>query len=103
MVIKPTIIVHGGASNLPDELVTPYYDGVLSAVKMGADALKSGGSALDAVETAVRYMEDNATFNAGRGGLILLSHNGDYAWAFNTTRMARAVIIDDKKPTVMVD
>ncbi|HEC80223.1 MAG TPA: hypothetical protein ENI43_03095 [Firmicutes bacterium] len=67
MVIKPTIIVHGGASNLPDELVTPYYDGVLSAVKMGADALKSGESALDAVETAVRYMEDNATFNAGRG------------------------------------
>jgi len=46
--------------------------GVKAAAKAGYDVLKSGGGALDAVEAAVRSMEDNTVFNAGLGSTLTI-------------------------------
>ncbi|GIK43752.1 MAG: peptidase T [Chloroflexota bacterium] len=63
-----SLIVHSGAGDdIHDGLVEPFRRGVIEAAKAGWVVLQNGGSALDAVETAVRAMEDNPTFDAGRG------------------------------------
>ena len=67
---KPMIIVHGGAWNIPDDLVDAYLKGVENAVKAGWEILKSGGTAIDAVEAAIRVMEDDPTFDAGVGSFL---------------------------------
>ena len=61
------IIVHGGAWDWPDEedaFKVPYLE---KATKIGREILASGGSALDAVEKSVNYLEDAPTFEAGTG------------------------------------
>src|SRR5437660_1325729 len=65
----PALIVHGGAGADPggrDELRA----GMREAMRAGWRALESGGSALDAVEAAVRSLEDHPRFNAGRGSVL---------------------------------
>ena len=62
-----TIIVHGGAGRFPDDLVQPRLDGCTEAAQRGWQLLRNGGSALDAVQTAVETLEDNPLFNAGIG------------------------------------
>lgn len=64
------IIVHGGAWAIPDELASASVHGVKSAACKGFSVLKKGGSALDAVEAAVRSLEDNSIFNAGHGAVL---------------------------------
>lgn len=64
------IVVHGGAWAIPDELAKASVDGVKVAGCKGFSVLKRGGSALDAVEAAVRSMEDNSVFNAGIQNVI---------------------------------
>ncbi len=61
------IIVHGGAWATPTPEVAPHREGVAWAVRAGWEVLKQGGSALDAVGAAVKLMESDPTFNAGRG------------------------------------
>lgn len=61
------IIVHGGAWDIPPELQADHVAGCRAAAAAGWDILARGGSALDAVETAVRVMEDHPVFDAGRG------------------------------------
>ncbi len=67
---KLSLVVHGGAWDIPDDLVGPHRRGVSRALRKGWDVLKKGGTALDAVEAAVLAMEDDETFNAGRGSFI---------------------------------
>lgn len=67
---KPIILVHGGAWNIPDELVEDHIKGVKNAANIGWEILKNGGSALDAVEEAVKAMEDDPTFDAGKGSFL---------------------------------
>jgi L-asparaginase / beta-aspartyl-peptidase len=65
----PALIVHGGAGADPgarDELRA----GMREAVGAGWRALAAGGTALDAVEAAVRSLEDHPRFNAGRGSVL---------------------------------
>jgi len=65
----PALIVHGGAGADPggrDELRA----GMRDAVGAGWRALAAGGSSLDAVEAAVRSLEDHPRFNAGRGSVL---------------------------------
>ena len=65
----PAIIVHGGAGAAPadrGELREPMR----SAVRAGWTALAAGASSLDAVEAAVRVLEDHPRFNAGRGSAL---------------------------------
>ncbi|MCU0503099.1 MAG: isoaspartyl peptidase/L-asparaginase, partial [Anaerolineae bacterium] len=61
------IIVHGGAWDIPAELQAEHVAGCRAAAEAGWAVLAAGGSALDAVEAAVRVMEDHPVFDAGRG------------------------------------
>ncbi len=65
-----SFIVHGGAWDIPDDLVEAHRNGVGQALAIGWKILSEGGSAVDAVEKAVNYMEDDPTFDAGRGSFV---------------------------------
>jgi len=66
------IIVHGGAGTIKDEGRIPkVMKGVRNAVLVGWEELKRG-SAIDAVEEAVKTLEDNPIFNAGTGSVLTL-------------------------------
>ncbi|HUO59645.1 MAG TPA: isoaspartyl peptidase/L-asparaginase [Candidatus Acidoferrales bacterium] len=67
---NPVILVHGGAWAIPDDAVEAHVSGVERASAAGWEALTKGGSALDAVEAAVAVMEDDPTFDAGRGSFL---------------------------------
>jgi beta-aspartyl-peptidase (threonine type) len=66
----PVLVVHGGAWAMPDDMVEAHLKGVRNAIAAGWRALSSGGSAVDAVEEAVVVMEDDETFDAGRGSFL---------------------------------
>lgn len=63
--MEPIVLVHGGAGEIPDIRGQKKIRGCKIAARTGYDVLKKGGSALDAVEAAVRVMEDDEAFNAG--------------------------------------
>jgi beta-aspartyl-peptidase (threonine type) len=62
-----SLILHGGAWDIPDDMVEAHLNGVSLALTVGWEVLRSGGSCVDTVERAVRVMEDDETFDAGRG------------------------------------
>ena len=64
------IIVHGGAWAIPDRMVEAHLEGCRAAAEEGGRILEGGGSAMDAVEAAVRVMEEDSTFDAGRGSFL---------------------------------
>jgi len=66
----PVLLVHGGAWAIPDDMAEAHLAGVRRAVAAGWRVLKRGGPALDAVEEAVVVMEDEETFDAGRGSFL---------------------------------
>ena len=66
----PVLVVHGGAWAIPDDMVEVHLNGVRNAAAAGWKILEKGGSALDAVEAAVVVMEDDETFDAGRGSFL---------------------------------
>jgi beta-aspartyl-peptidase (threonine type) len=73
------IAIHGGAGALSRKDMTPekeaaYHAALDSALTIGETILKNGGSALDAVEKTVSYLEDCPLFNAGRGAVF--THEG---------------------------
>jgi beta-aspartyl-peptidase (threonine type) len=65
----PSIIVHGGAG-APLARAAEFRPGVRAAVAAGWAVLAGGGRALDAVEAAVRSLENDERFNAGRGSVL---------------------------------
>jgi len=66
----PTLIVHGGAGADPADGRDEVRAGMRSAVAAGWRVLGDGGRAVDAVEAAVRALEDHPRFNAGRGAVL---------------------------------
>jgi beta-aspartyl-peptidase (threonine type) len=66
----PTIIVHGGAGADPGDGREDLRRGMRTAAGAGWQVLSTGGAALDAVEAAVRVLEDDQQFNAGRGSVL---------------------------------
>ena len=67
---EPVLLVHGGAWYIPDAERSTYIEGCRRAVQVGWSLLSEGGPALDAVERAVRVLEDDPTFDAGRGSYL---------------------------------
>jgi beta-aspartyl-peptidase (threonine type) len=67
---NPVLVVHGGAWDIPDDMVEAHLAGVRNAAAAGWRALERGGSALDAVEEAIVIMENDETFDAGRGSFL---------------------------------
>ena len=70
MPTDPVLVVHGGAWAMPDDMVDAHIHGVTNALAAGWRVLERGGAALDAVEEAVVIMEDDETFDAGRGSFL---------------------------------
>ncbi len=69
-----SLIVHGGSGRLTRENVSAaadaaYRAGLAAALAAGGSRLAQGDSAVDAVETAVRLLEDDPAYNAGRGAV----------------------------------
>ena len=62
-----SLIVHGGAWDIPDRSAEAHRNGVGEALAQGWDVLSNGGNSIDAVERAIRHLEDDETFDAGRG------------------------------------
>jgi beta-aspartyl-peptidase (threonine type) len=69
------LVVHGGAGIIERSRITPEQDrdiraGLDRALSAGQAVLAGAGSAIDAVEAAVRTLEDDPNFNAGRGAVF---------------------------------
>uniref|UniRef100_A0A8C4T9F6 Asparaginase n=1 Tax=Erpetoichthys calabaricus TaxID=27687 RepID=A0A8C4T9F6_ERPCA len=64
--MKPVIMVHGGAYAIPDAFADECMAAVKTAALEGFKVLVSGRSAVDAVESSVRSLEDNPILNAGK-------------------------------------
>ncbi|XP_037940241.1 probable isoaspartyl peptidase/L-asparaginase GA20639 [Teleopsis dalmanni] len=68
--LQPILLVHGGAGDVSDESIPLKKYGVKLAARLGYEILKDNGSSLDAVEKAVRFMEEYSQFNAGLGSVL---------------------------------
>jgi L-asparaginase / beta-aspartyl-peptidase len=69
------MVIHGGAgtisrANMTPELEAQYHGALERALQAGHRILAEGGTSLDAVEAAVRILEDEPLFNAGRGAVF---------------------------------
>ena len=70
MAVNPVMLVHGGAWAIPDDVVEAHIRGVEAAAAQGWEVLQRGGSCIDAIEAAVVAMEEDDTFDAGRGSFL---------------------------------
>lgn len=68
------IALHGGAGyvseDMAEERKQAYMESLEEALKIGSEILENGGSALDAIEKTVNYLEDNELYNAGKGAVF---------------------------------
>ncbi|MGC8764210.1 MAG: isoaspartyl peptidase/L-asparaginase family protein [Acidobacteriota bacterium] len=96
---KPyALAIHGGAGVIRRGALSPEKEAAVrkaleAAVLRGKEILERGGSSLDAVEAAVRLLEDAPEFNAGRGAVFTSegSHEMDAAIMEGATLRAGAV------------
>jgi isoaspartyl peptidase/L-asparaginase-like protein (Ntn-hydrolase superfamily) len=95
---EPILLIHGGAGAIARGEAAPEREAAIrealrNALRAGHAVLEQRGSALDAVEQAVRSMEDSPYFNAGRGAALTsegtIEH--DACIMDGTTRAAGAV------------
>jgi L-asparaginase / beta-aspartyl-peptidase len=70
--MRPSLIVHGGAWDIPDEAVAACQAGCRRALQAGWEILLDGGHALDALEAAIIVLEDDPVFDAGYGSHLNL-------------------------------
>lgn len=96
--MKWSIAIHGGAGSMDRATLSPEQDrlaraGLSAAIAAGTAILEAGGPSLDAVEAAVRVLEDDPQFNAGRGSVFTADGvvECDAAIMEGCTRMAGAV------------
>ncbi|MEO1030687.1 MAG: isoaspartyl peptidase/L-asparaginase [Bacteroidota bacterium] len=92
------IAIHGGAGTLVKGMMTPelekqYKSALKEALDTGYELLKEGASAVDAVEEAVKQLEDSHLFNAGKGSVFTAegTHEMDAAIMDGKTLNAGAV------------
>lgn len=93
-----SLVIHGGAGVIERARMTPERekaarDGLNAALDAGQAVLARGGSAVDAVEAAVKVLEDDPNFNAGRGAVFTYEGTNelDAAIMDGATRAAGAV------------
>jgi L-asparaginase / beta-aspartyl-peptidase len=121
---KIGLAIHGGAGTIERSKMTPenereYRAGLERALTAGYEILKRGGSSLDATEAAVRVLEDDPHFNAGRGSVFTSAGTnemdasimdgktlragavGSVQHIKNPIKLARLVM--EKSPHVMLD
>jgi len=72
---KHALVIHGGAGTILKSSMTPekekaYKAALELALKTGDSILANGGKAVDAVVAAIKIMEDNPLFNAGKGAVF---------------------------------
>ncbi|GEO06386.1 isoaspartyl peptidase/L-asparaginase [Adhaeribacter aerolatus] len=72
---KISLVIHGGAGTITRQNMTfekekAYNEALNQALQAGYAILKKGGTSLDAVEAAIRVMEDSPLFNAGKGAVF---------------------------------
>ena len=89
------IAIHGGAGAMPrqalsDQRERRYRDGLAAALDLGYAILEKGGSSLDAVTAAVRTLEDDELFNAGRGAALTREGAAELDAAIMDGRQQRA-------------
>ncbi len=94
----PVLVIHGGAGTITRALMTPerearYRAGLAASLAAGQAVLITGGSAIDAVVAAVRALEDDPLFNAGRGAVFTSDERNelDASIMDGATRSAGAV------------
>lgn len=78
---KYAIAIHGGAGTITRETLTLemdiiYRKALKEAIEIGNNILANGGNSLNAVAEAVKHLEDNELFNAGRGSVF--NHEGKH-------------------------
>ena len=81
MIKKYVIAIHGGAgtilrTNMTNEIEQKYKMALNESILAGENILLNSGLAIDAVEAAIRSLENNPLFNAGRGSVF--SHEGEH-------------------------
>lgn len=93
-----SIAIHGGAGTLVKGLMTPalemeYKNALKQALNEGYSVLENGATAIDAVETAVKALENTPLFNAGKGAVFTAegTHEMDAAIMDGATLNAGAV------------
>jgi len=65
-----SIIIHGGAWNIPKKLERPHLYGVKEACKVGRDALLDEKGGIEAVASSLTLLEEDETFDAGKGSFL---------------------------------
>lgn len=68
--MKPRLIIHGGAWNIPEDQLAAHRSGITHCLEAVYPQLQEGLSALDAVEEAVKLLELDPTYDAGRGAFL---------------------------------
>jgi L-asparaginase / beta-aspartyl-peptidase len=92
---KHALVVHGGAGIMSREQMTPEIErdlraGLQRSLDAGHTILRYGGSSLDAVTAAVRVLEDDPLFNAGRGAVFTSAETHEMDAAIMDGRTLRA-------------
>ncbi|RXH58353.1 isoaspartyl peptidase/L-asparaginase [Granulicella sibirica] len=67
---RPILVVHGGAWDMPDNAIQSHERGIANALRAGYTLLERGATSVEAVEAAITVMEDDDTFDAGRGSFL---------------------------------
>jgi beta-aspartyl-peptidase (threonine type) len=101
---KWALVLHGGAgviarSSMSPEAEANYRAGLKEALTAAADVLDKGGSSLDAVETAIKLLEDNPLFNAGRGAVFAADGTNQLDAAIMDGETLRAGAVADVQRT----
>src|SRR3982074_3819097 len=70
MPTRPVLLIHGGAWAMPDDAVAAHEDGIANALAAGYALLEKGSRAVEPLDAALAMMEDDETFDAGRGSFL---------------------------------
>ncbi len=67
---QPVLLIHGGAWAIPEAMRAAHEAGIRAALHRGYALLQKGAPALEAVTVVISTLEDDDTFDAGRGAFL---------------------------------